>query len=124
MRGLTPLAIVIADDNAERFRTALVMASSYVALGGMAKFFFQGAAVGLLRKPLADPDDERQTAAGLPTLAQLFNGAVDLGIRFSACQSSLPLLGLTAEMFYPRIGWTGMVGFLSTVEPGDQLIVI
>lgn len=124
MRCLTPLAIIIADDNAERLRTALVMAASHVALGGTAQFFFQGAAVGLLRKPIADPDDERQTTAGLPTLAQLFSDTVDLGIRFNACQSSLPLLGLTAEMFDTRISWSGMIGFLSTVEPGDRLIVI
>lgn len=118
------LAIVIADDGAERFRTALVMAAAHVALGGGARFFLQGAAVGLLRAPLHDPDAERQSATGLPTLAQLFEEAVGLGIRFAACQSSLALLGLSAADCEPRLEWGGMIGFLSTVEPAEQLMMI
>jgi predicted peroxiredoxin len=118
------LGIIIADDNPERLRTALVMASAHVALGGAARCFFQGASVALLRAPIADPDGARQSAAGLPTLAQLFEEATGLGIRFAACQSSLPLLGLSAADFDPRIEWTGMIGFLSMIDPGDQLMVI
>jgi predicted peroxiredoxin len=118
------LAIVIADDNSERLRTALIIAASHIALGGSAQLFFQGASVALLRSPIHDPDGERQSVAGLPTLAQLFDEAVGLGARFAACQSSLALLGVAANDFNPRIDWTGMIGFLSTVEPDDRLIVI
>jgi predicted peroxiredoxin len=124
MRDVKRLAIVIADDNPERFRTALVTAAAHVALGGAARLFFQGAAVRLLRAPINDPDAERQSAAGLPTLVQLFEEATGLGIRFAACQSSLALLALSAADFDPRIDWSGMIGFLSTVEPGEQLITI
>ncbi|MGE0774178.1 MAG: DsrE family protein [Sphingomonadaceae bacterium] len=118
------LAIIVADNNPERLRTALVMATAHVALGGSARLFFQGAAVALLRTPLADPDGDNQTRNGLPTLGQLFEEAVGLGIRFTACQSSLALLGLPASDFASNIQWTGMIGFLSTVEPGEQLMVI
>jgi predicted peroxiredoxin len=118
------LAIIIADDNPERLRTALVTAAAHIALGGSAQLFLQGASVALLRSPIHDPDGGRQSAAGLPTLRQLFDEAAGLGARFAACQSSLPLLGLTAGDFDPRIDWTGMIGFLSTGEPGDRLIVI
>lgn len=124
MRDLTRLAIVIADDNPERLRTALVMATAHVALGGTASLFLQGAAVALLRSPITDFDADRQTAAGLPTLGQLFLEAVGLDVRFSACQSSLALLDLTADMFDCHIEWTGMIGFLSTVDRNDRLIVI
>ena len=124
MRDVKRLAIVIADHNPERLRTALIMAAGHVALGGESRLFLQGAAVALLRAPIHDPDSDRQSAAGLPTLAQLFDEATGLGIRFSACQSSLALLGLAATDFDARIDWTGMIGFLSIVEPGDQLIVI
>jgi len=124
MRDVKRLAIVIADDNPERLRTALVLAAAHIALGGAAQIFFQGASVALLRAPIQDPDGDRQSAAGLPTLAQLLDEAASLGARFAACQSSLALLSLSAGDFDPRIEWTGMIGFLSTVEPGDHLIVI
>ncbi len=124
MRDMTRLAIIIADDNPERLRTALVMATAHVALGGMASLFLQGSAVALLRSPIPDPDARRQTAAGLPELGQVFREALGLDVRFSACQSSLALLDLTADMFDSHIEWTGMIGFLSTVERNDRLIVI
>lgn len=124
MRDVKQLAVIVADDNPERFRTALVTASAHVALGGSARFFFQGAAVGRLRAPIHDPDAQRQSAAGLPTLTQLFEEAAGLGIGFAACQSSLALLGFTAADCDGRIEWTGMIGFMSTIEPGEQLMMI
>ena len=124
MHDVTQLAIIIADDNPERFRTALVMSAAHAALGRGVRLFLQGAAVALLRSPIADPDGDRQTAAGLPTLGQLVSEATALGVRFAACQSSLALLGLSADMFGPDVEWTGMVGFLSHIDPVDRLIVI
>lgn len=124
MRDMIRLAMIIADDNPERLRTALVTATAHVALGGSASLFLQGSAVALLRSPIADPDAGRQTAAGLPTLGQLFLEALGLDVHFSACQSSLALLDLTTDMFDSRVEWTGMIGFLSTIEPNDRLIMI
>jgi predicted peroxiredoxin len=124
MRNVKRLAIVIADHNPERLRTALVMTAGHVALGGEACLFLQGTGVAMLRAPIHDPDADRQSTAGLPTLAELFEEASGLGIRFSGCQSSLALLDLRAADFDPRIDWTGMIGFLSTIEPEDRLIVI
>jgi len=124
MRDVKRLAIVIADDNRERFRTGLAMAAAHVALGGEVRLFFQGAAVAVLRRPVDDPEGYRHSAAGLPTLAQLYEEALGLGVHFAACQSGLALLGLSALDFDPDVEWIGMVGFLSAVEPRDQLIVI
>lgn len=124
VRGMRRLAIVIAEDNPERLRTALIVAAAHAALGGAARLFFQGAAVIMLRTPINDPDAVRQSVAGLPTLAQLFEETSSLGVRFAACQSSLTLFDLQAADFHPGIDWTGMVGFLSTIEPDDQLMAI
>jgi predicted peroxiredoxin len=118
------LAIIIADDNSERFRTAMVMAAAHNALGGAARLFLQGMAVALLRAPIDDPDSERQAAAGLPTLGKLFEEALGLGVTISACQSGLALLGLTTADFDPRIEWGGIIGFLSMIEPTDRLLAI
>lgn len=124
MWKMKSLALIIADEAPERLRTALVTAAAHVALGGTARFFFQGASVKLLRAPLHDVDAERQSAAGLPTLSQLFEDGIGLGIRFAACQSSLPLWGLAVADCDPRVEWTGMIGFLATIEPGEQMMVI
>lgn len=118
------LAIVVAGKDRERFRTALVMATAHNALGGTASLFLQGEAVALLRVPISDPDGDRQSRAGLPTLAQLYEEACGLGVAFSACQSSLALLESTPDQFDHRIEWGGMIGFLNKVEPRDRLLAI
>jgi predicted peroxiredoxin len=118
------LAIVVANGDPERLRTALVMAAAHNALGGESALFLQGAAVGLIRSPIADPDAERQSAAGLPMLSDLYNEALALGVTISACQSSLALLGATAADFDLHVTWGGMIGFLSTIEPPDRLLAI
>lgn len=118
------LAIVVAGSEHERLRTALIMATAHSALGGTASLFLQGDAIALLRVPISDPDGDRQSKAGLPTLAQLYEEACALGVKFSACQSSLALLEVTAEQFDQRIQWGGMIGFLNMVEPTDRLLAI
>lgn len=118
------LAIIIANDDPERFRTALVTAAAHNALGGATSLFLQGAAVALARLPIADPDAERQSAAGLPTLSGLYDEALALGVRVSACQSSLSLIGATAEDFHPSVTWGGMIGFLDAIETADRLLTI
>jgi len=123
MLGVKRTAIIVADANHERLRTALITACAQAALGGAVSFFLQGAAVGLLRNPIEDPDGPRQLAAGLPTLAQLFEETAAMGVGFAACQSSLALLSASAADFDQRIQWAGMIGFLSTVEPDDRLLI-
>ena len=121
MRGLI---LVVADASAERFRTALVLAAAQAALGARVRFFFQGDALRSIVTPIADPDGARQSAMGLPTLAQLVSEAIALGVRFAACQSSLALLGLTPRDFDPGIEWGGMVGLLAAMNPEDRIVVV
>ena len=121
---MRPLALVVADDDPERLRTALVMAAAQAALGGQVSMFFQGAAVGLLRHPVADPDEARQSGAGLPTLSQLLDEALGLGVMVAACQSSLALLGMQADAFDARIMWSGMVSMLAALDPESRLVVV
>ena len=121
MRGVI---LIVADASAERFRTALVLAAAQAALGARVRFFFQGDALRSIVAPISDPDGARQSAMGLPTLAQLVSEAIGLGVGFAACQSSLALLGLTPEDFDPCVEWGGMVGLLSTMDVEDQLLIV
>ena len=121
---MSRLLILIAEDNPERLRTALVLACTSAALGQTVRMFFQGRSVALLHLPITDPDEEGQASAGLPTLGQLVDEATALGVSFACCQSSLAMLGLTPAAFSPDVAWGGMTGLLAEMTPEDRLVAI
>ncbi len=120
---MSGLVLVIGDESVERFRTALVMACANAALDRKARLFFQGDALRLIRLPMQDPDAPRQASAGLPTLAQLLDEALSLGVTIAACQSSLALLDLDTGDFDSCVEWGGMIGLLADILPDDRLIM-
>jgi predicted peroxiredoxin len=109
MRGLTLIVTRPAS-----FRAALELAAANAALGGRARVFCQGEAVAAL-SPLRYPHDADYTAVGLPTLAELFEDALGLGVEIIACQSGLALVGVTADMLDARIISGGPVSILQTL---------
>lgn len=118
MRGLT---IIVADLSSERFRCALELAAAQAALGGQARIFLQGDAVMLLRSPIGASRDEMLAQAGLPTLDQLFQEAMDLGVQAIACQSGLAITRTAATMLDRRCEVGGLVSLLQTLGE-DRLI--
>ncbi len=115
MRGLTIVAI-----RPGSLRAALELAAAIAALGGRARVFCQGEAVTALA-PLHDAHDARHAACGLPTLIELFEEALGLGVEVIACQSGLLLTGIGADILDPRIGFGGPVSVLQTL--GDDRLV-
>ena len=109
MRGLTLIVTKPAN-----FRAALELAAANAALGRRTRLFCQGEAVAAL-SPLHDRHDEDYSAAGLPTLAELFEDALGLGAEIIACQSGMALVGVTADMLDARIGPGGPVSILQTL---------
>jgi predicted peroxiredoxin len=118
MRGLT---IIVADASPERFRTALSLAAAQAALGGGARIFCQGEAVSLVRLPIGSLEDDRHGAAGLPTLALLFEEALGLGVELIACQSGLLLTNTDAATLDTRIHFGGLVSLMQSL--GDDRLV-
>jgi len=122
MRGLT---ILVAGADGERLHAALSFAAASAAMGAATgaatRLHLHGRAVGLLAPPIAMPGDADHTAAGLPTLAQILEDALDLGVAISACQSGLALAGLAADALDPRIAMDGPVGVL--LAAGDDRLV-
>ncbi|WBO23532.1 peroxiredoxin [Sphingomonas abietis] len=112
MRGLTLIVTRPAG-----LRAGLELAAAQAALGGAARLFCQSEAVSALA-PLHDPRDGDYRAAGLPTLAELVEDALALGVAIIACQSGLALTGIEAAMLDPRIGFGGPVSILQTL--GDD----
>jgi predicted peroxiredoxin len=120
VRGLT---IIVVEASPERFRAALSIAAAQAALGWRARIFIQGEAVGLLRPPLQSFRDEAHQKAGLPTLAMLFDEALDLGAEVIACQSGLLLCNMEAEELDDRIQFGGLVSILQTTA-NDRVLCV
>jgi predicted peroxiredoxin len=116
VRGLT---VIVTRPDA--LRAGLELAAANAALGGRARLFAQGEAVAALALPMRPSHDPDYAAAGLPTLAELFEEALALGVEAIACQSGLALMGLTAEMLDARVGYGGVVSVLQGL--GDDRLV-
>ncbi|WP_169863138.1 DsrE family protein [Sphingobium yanoikuyae] len=117
------LRIVVMTADAERLRGALVIATAQAALGGAASLFLQLDAVGLLARPMAAPQDDAHHAAGLPTLAELVNEALDMGVAMIACQSGLALSGLSADTLPTSVEVGGPLSFLQQMDAEARLLI-
>ncbi len=117
MRGLT---IIVAGADAERLHAALSFAAASAATGAATRVHLHARAVGLLGAPMAADADH--AAHGLPTLAQIVDDALALGVAISVCQSGLALAALTADALDPRLSVDGPVGVL-TAAGDDRLLV-
>lgn len=117
MRGLT---LIVAGGDAARFHAALSIAAASAATGALTRLYLHSEAVALASRPRS-LDDARHQAAGLPTLAQMLDEALGLGVRLICCQSGLALAGLTVEALDARIEMGGLVGLFA--ELGDDRLV-
>lgn len=118
VRGLT---ILVASADAERLHAALTYAAASAAMGGAVRLHLHEGAVGLLRAPLAAPADQARIEAGLPTLRQIFDEALDLAVAVSVCQSGLALAGIVLDELDERIEAQGPVAMLAALGD-DQLL--
>ena len=118
MRGLT---LIVGGADPARFHAALSVAAASAAAGARTRAYLHGDAVALLAA-LSSPDDNRHRAAGLPTLAEVLDEALALGVVLICCQSGLALSGLPANGLDPRIEVGGLVG-LFTALGDDRLLM-
>ncbi|WP_443969902.1 DsrE family protein [Sphingobium sp. CR28] len=122
MSGRPPLAMIVATDDAERLRAALMLARCEIALGGSARLFAQGRAVRLLTQGEEQPEDASWIAAGEAALADLLSEALEDGVAVVACQSGLALAAVSAQQLEPRIAIGGMIGFLADLTQEARLL--
>lgn len=113
MRGLT---LLVAAGDPERLHAALTLAAASAASGRSTSLHLHEVAVGLLAGPLAAPNDVRRQAVGLPTLAEIFEEALELGVVISVCQSGLALHDLSIDRLDSRIDVRGPVSIVT----GDE----
>lgn len=117
------LRIVVLTADVERFRGALTMAAAQAALGEPVAMLLLHDAVTLL-SGVSAPGDERHSAHGLPTLAELIADALELGVEITACESGLDLAGISAEGLDPKVGVSGPLAFLQRRKDGEQLVLV
>lgn len=120
MRGLT---IIVATADPGRFRTALTLAAAHAALGHRTRLFLDAAAVPLAHRDAPDPEADRHTALGLPTLAELQAEAHALGVTLILCQTGLQLAELTPAEVDPRATFGGMLALIQSLRD-DRLLLV
>ena len=64
----------------------------------------------------------RRSAAGLPTLAQLFEEALAMPVEVILCQSGLAMAGMDVGQLDPRISTGGLIGVVAAA--GDDRLVL
>ncbi len=121
---MSPLNIIVASPDANRLYAGLELAIAAAALGRRVRIFFQGTAVALLKAPIGCDGDAARLAAGQPDLAWMVNEAGAMGIALLACQSGLAVTALATADLDAIVQPTGLIAFLSGVDPGEQLLTL
>ena len=117
MRIVQGLSIVVSGTDPSRLHAALSMAAAWAALERPARIFLQAEAAGLLAR-----FDDDVGKGGQPSLRELLNESMALGVSVIACQTGLALSGLSADGLPEGVETGGLVGFLA--ERGeDQLMM-
>lgn len=120
LRGLT---IVVVEAATVRLHAALSIAAASAATGAPTRLHLHGEAARLLAPPVTAGEDEGYAAAGLPTLAQLLDEALGLGVAVSACQTGLAMATIDAAALDARIEMGGLVGVMAALGDGRLITV-
>lgn len=118
MPGLT---IVVASADPDRFHAALSVAAANAAIGERSRIFLQGEAATLIANCQSAADAGRGEH-GIPTVQQLLDEALALGVETIVCQSGLLLAGLDAGRLPAGFRTGGLVELLAS-RGDDQLLI-
>ena len=117
-----PLALVIGSSDGPRLHAALSLAAAAAALGRPVALYFHGEAVAALAVDSRFVGDERLAATGMPTVADLVDTVLALGVGITACQSGLALTGLEAKRLMAGVDAGGLVEFLGRHSDWELLL--
>jgi len=118
--ALSGLTIVVAGNDAERFHAALAIAAANAALGARSRIYLHAAAAVLANR--ACPAMRGSQGDGVPTLGELLDEALAIGVEIIVCQSGLAAAGISADTLTHGIATGGLIELLSTLD-GDQLLM-
>ena len=116
------LAVVLSEANHARLHAALTLACAAAALGRPVRLFFHGESVAALTPERHWQGDIAYRAAGLPSVGELVENALGLGVVAMACQTGMQMIGVTAVSLPEGIEAGGMVAFLADARD-DELVM-
>lgn len=117
------LALIIADLGHARLHAGLSLAATAAAAGRTVRVFCHAEGVALVQPGRVWKEDATYRAAGLPTIADLLETALDLGVAVMVCQSGLALINLSAADLPAQVEAGGLPAFLGRAR-GSQLILV
>lgn len=117
------LAIILAEPRDERVWTALSLAATTAATGRTVSVFLSGHASEIAAKSFTSGGDGKRSAYCVATIAELFETCLELGVRFTACQTGLHLCELTVEDIHIAIDSGGMMGFLQLYKADEHIVI-
>ena len=118
--ALAGLTIIVASGDPERFHAALAVAAANAALGARSRVYLHATAAVLADR--ACPAMLGSQGDGVPTLAELLDEALAIGVAIIVCQSGLAAAGIGAETLTNGIETGGLIELLSSLD-GDQLLM-
>jgi predicted peroxiredoxin len=116
MQGLT---IIVASADPSRFHAALSLAAANCALGNRSRIFLQGEAAGLFKGATW----AQVLPKGVPSLSELREEAMAVGVEMIVCQSGLAQVDLSAEALPQGVTTGGLVELLAS-RGDDQLMLV
>ena len=117
---LAGLTIIVAGNDPERFHAALAIAAANAALGARSRIYLHAAAAVLADR--ASPAMRGSQGDGVPTLGELLDEALAIGVAIIVCQSGLAAAEISAETLTSGIATGGLIELLSALD-GDQLLM-
>ncbi len=117
------LALILAEPRDERVWTVLSLAATAAALGRTVSIFLSGNAAEIAANRYQSGGDSKRSAYCVATVAELFESCLELGVRFTVCQTGLHLCELAAEDVHVAIECGGLTGFMQQHKT-DELLVI
>lgn len=120
MRGLT---IILTGRDAERLYSALSIAATQAAAGGGARIFCEGLSTALLADQTPALFDSQRQTNGLPTLSELREEALVLGVRLIACQGGMALAGLALDQLGDGVEAGGLTSVMTSLGE-DRLVTL
>jgi predicted peroxiredoxin len=114
------LTIVVAGDDPERFHAALAIGAANAALGARSRIYLHAAAAVLAER--ACPAMHAGRGDGVPTLGELLDEALAIGVEIIVCQSGLAAAGISAETLTHGIATGGPIELLPGLD-GAQLLM-
>ena len=86
------------------------------------RLFFHGESVAALQPGRHWQGDDIYRTAGLPSVGELVDTALGLGVRMMVCQTGLQLCGLTAASLDEGIEAGGMIAFPADARDDDVMM--